>query len=275
MHNGAIMSSEVRHRVDDGRPFPLVRLAGLLDATSVVTVRSVLLDALAGQPEALVVDVSDLEVADPSCVLVLRDVRRETAHWPAARLALCDTRTDIEIDGTGRDAALWRDTGWPVGHDSADIFAGLGAPHLGDRLSLALEPLVGAARRSREMITEACDRWGRPELAGSACIVVTELVNNVVSHSRTSMTVLLAVHDDGMSVAVRDRSQAVPTFTGAPAPTSYGGRGMLLIDSVASRWGSLVLTNGKVVWAQITAEPDGYPAAEDRHAAGMPGPDRG
>lgn len=261
------MSSEVRHLVDSGRPFPLVRLAGELDATTSGTVRSVLLDVLAGQPEAIVVDLTDLDVADPQAVGVLRDLRRDTAQWPAARLTLC----------ARRDQALWHSTGWSVRADCADALdeltaglgpggpgagaatgagkqAGMGARAAG-RLSLRLEPQIGAARRVRELITEACAQWGMPDLAPSACIVATEMVNNVVAHAHTSMVVLLAVRGDGMSVAVRDRSGTMPRFTGGPvAPTAYGGRGMLLIDSVARHWGSLELGDGKVVWAVLASE---------------------
>jgi hypothetical protein len=38
--------------------------------------------------------------------------------------------------------------------------------------------------------------------------------------------------------------------------TSYGGRGMLLIDSVSARWGHLPLDDGKVVWALMFADHD-------------------
>jgi hypothetical protein len=245
MHNGAIMSSEVRHLVDSARPFPLVRLSGVLDASTAATVGEVLLDVLAGQPEAVVVDVGGLEVGEPSAVGVLSEVRRATVDWPAASLTLCDPR----------GVTQWQESGWTVRTDSADAFAALGAPHPDHRVSLALEPHVGAARRSREVITEACERWERPEFEDSACIVATEMVNNVVAHARTAMTVLIAPKGDGMSVAVRDRSEVTPSYVGEPvAPTAYGGRGMLLIDSVASRWGSLPLADGKVVWAVLTAE---------------------
>jgi len=78
-----------------------------------------------------------------------------------------------------------------------------------------------------------------------------------------------------MSVAVRDSSTVVPKYTGGPvSPTAYGGRGMLLIDSVAARWGSLALSSGKVVWANL--EDDDKPQARDRRqSASMPGGARG
>jgi STAS domain-containing protein/histidine kinase-like protein len=246
MHNGAIMPSEVRHRVATDQAFPLVRLAGVLDRETAPEMRSALLDVLAGQPEAVVVDVAGLTLAEPGAAGTLRDLREETADWPAARLALSDSN----------DPGRWRDTGWPVWPGIAEAFGALGEPDPEHRLALSLEPVVGAARRSREEIADACDRWDRTDLAGSACIVVTEMVNNVVAHARTPMVVLLAARNAGLAVAVRDDSARAPSFTGAPAPTSYGGRGMLLIDSVASRWGCLLLADGKVVWALLTASKD-------------------
>ncbi|MET0418823.1 MAG: anti-anti-sigma factor [Actinoplanes sp.] len=261
------MSSEVRHRVDHEQAYPLVQLTGVLDADTESDVRAVLLEALSEGPEALVVDVSELEPGTPDAPKALRKVRQDTADWPAANLVLSDPR----VHGP------WRDTGWPVWPDIGAAFADLGPPDHEHRLSLELEPLVGAARRTRELITEACGRWDLPDLAGPARIVATEMVNNVVAHALTPMVVLLAVHGDGMSVAVRDSSDVIPTYTGGPVPpTAYGGRGMLLIDSVAARWGNLALGTGKVVWALLESEePPSRPARELPGGASMAGPPRG
>lgn len=251
------MPTEVRHLVESGQSYPVVRLIGVLDAETAGPVRSALLSALAPQPEALVVDVCDLTVSDPAAVSVLSEVARETADWPAAHLVLC-ARPD---DGA------WLQLGFPVWPGRAEALAALGPPNSSHQLSLAQEPVVGAARRSRELVTEACARWELPELAGPASIVVTEMVNNVVAHARTAMTVLLAVRDGNLTVAVRDRSATVPRFSGPVAPTSYGGRGLLLIDSVARRWGTLPLDDGKVVWALLHSEDESMGAAVPYHAA--------
>ncbi|MET0424693.1 MAG: anti-anti-sigma factor [Actinoplanes sp.] len=263
------MPSEVRHLVDRGQTYPLVRLSGVLDAETAPAVRLQLLDVLAAQPEAVVVDVSDLR---PDAVGALRDLRTETLAWPAAQLLLCGV-AETGVD----DAAAWQSTGWPVWPDVDGAFASLGRPDPGSRLSVDLEPQVGAARQSRELIAEACARWGRPDLAGPGCIVVTEMVNNVISHAKTSMVVLLAAHGAGLSVAVRDWSPVAPTYSGEPVPvTSYGGRGMLLIDSVAGRWGNLVLADGKVVWAVLGADGQSLPPARDqRNGTSMTDPARG
>jgi hypothetical protein len=266
MHNGAIMPSEVRHLVDRGRTYPVVRFTGVLDGGTAPMVRSALLEELAMQPEAVVIDVGDLELAESDAAAVLREVARDTADWPAAHLVLCAA--------AGPNA--WQSTGLPVWRSCDDAFAELGDPDAAQFLSVDLEPVVGAARRSRELVTEACGRWELRGLAGPACIVVTEMVNNVVAHARTPMAVLLARHGDAMSVAVRDESTTVPQFSGPVAATSYGGRGLLLIDSVADRWGSLALDAGKVVWAVLQEEDEGPgPSRQQMNGAGMADPARG
>ena len=258
------MPSDVASLVVTGEPYPVIELTGSLDAVSAPGVSSAILDVLADQPEAVVVDVADLG-ADAEAVEVLRDVAAATADWPAAHLVLA----------TPGDAKQWQSAGLPVWPSRDEAFAALGAPDPGHRLRLDLEPVIGAARRSRELVTEACLRWDCPDLAGPACIVLTEMVNNVVAHARTPMTVLLGRRGDDLSVAVRDHSATIPRFTGPVAPTSYGGRGLLLIDSVASRWGNLKLDDGKVVWA-LLADDFPEPAAHDHtHSAGMADPARG
>jgi len=120
-------------------------------------------------------------------------------------------------------------------------------------LSLDLQPMVDAARRARELVTEACARWQRPELAESAYIAVTELVNNVVVHARTPMTVRLALLDGELHVAVRDYSDQPPR---RGEPTQYGGRGLMVLDAVARRWGYRPGRDGKVVWAVLGSDDE-------------------
>jgi hypothetical protein len=267
MHNGAIMPSEVAHRVDTRDEYPVVRLTGVLDSDGAPALRSALLGVLADQPEALIVDVSDLRLAHSGADVVLREVAAANSDWPAAQIVLT----------AEQDAERWHGSGLPVRPSPAAARIDLGVPDPQHRVTLPLEPVVGAARRARELVTEVCVRWDCPELAGPGCTVVTELVNNVVAHAHTPMTVMIARYEGQMSVAVRDQSTVAPRFTGTPvAATSYGGRGLLLIDSMASRWGHLDLVGGKVVWALLhdgTDEPG--PAGTRAGQPGMRRPARG
>jgi hypothetical protein len=267
MHNGAIMPSEVAHRVDTGDGYPVVRLTGVFDAEGAPALRSALLGVLADQPEALIVDVSDLRLAHSGADGVLREVAAANSDWPAAQIVLT----------AAQDAERWHGSGLPVWPSPADAVTDLGVPDPQHRVSMVLEPVVGAARRARELVTEVCARWDCPDLAGPACVVLTEMVNNVVAHAHTSMTVMIGRYVGQMSVAVRDQSPAAPRFAGTPvSPTSSGGRGLLLIDSMASRWGHLDVAGGKVVWALLhdgNDEPE--PAGTRAGRAGMRRPARG
>ena len=264
MHNGAIMPSEVAYLVNTDQPFPVIRLSGALGPPDAAGVRATVLGVLATQPEAAVIDVDAVRLDDPSQARLLAAVVEEAAAWPASRIVVSTRRREP-----------WVDAGLFVCPDVATSFAELGKPLPGIRRRLVLEPVIGAARRARELVTEACVQWKCPDLCGPACIVVTEMVNNVVAHAKSEMTVLLARLRDTISVAVRDRSSIVPRFTGPVSPTAYGGRGLLLIDSVSDRWGSLSLGDGKVVWSLLALDEAGEPAGRRPAETGIPDPARG
>ncbi|GAA2515514.1 ATP-binding protein [Pilimelia columellifera] len=123
-----------------------------------------------------------------------------------------------------------------------------------DALTARLGPAPGAARQARELVTEACARWELADLVGPACTVLTELVNNAVAHARTEMLVRLTLVDGGLLVEVADRSPAPPQARGPASPTTPGGRGLVVVQALAERWGCTADDGGKTVWALIRPE---------------------
>ncbi|WP_030490409.1 ATP-binding protein [Micromonospora chokoriensis] len=241
-HNGSIMSSCLVE-IDDSTA--VVRLTGVLDATAAESVRGALLARLCDRPGPVVADVTGLRVAGSAGRDVFAEVRREVADWPAADLLLCDPT----VDGPAHpNAAFAGVPAWPT-LDGA--LAAVAAAPLAAVLTVELAPAVGAARQARELVTTGCERWGMATLADPACIAVTEMVNNVVAHARTPMTVRLAPQENTLHLSVRDHSPRQPTFAGISPPTQAGGRGLLLIDTVTRRWGSSAVPDGKVVWCVL------------------------
>ncbi|MGW0218169.1 ATP-binding protein [Micromonospora chokoriensis] len=263
---------EANCRVEADESSAVVRLTGVLDAAGAEAVRLALLSRLADRPGPVVADVTGLRVVDPTGWGVFTEVRREVADWPAADLLLCDPaagrpdRMDAALPA-GEPAAPTPVAGsatvagvpaWPT-VDGA--LAAVAATPLAAVLTADLPPAVGAARQARELVTAACRRWGVPMLIDPACIAITEIVNNVVAHARTPMTVRLAPQDSSLHLAVRDNSSHLPTFAGLSPPDRAGGRGLLLIDTVARRWGSSPVGDGKVVWCVL--HPDDEVADRD------------
>ncbi|WP_433264015.1 ATP-binding protein [Micromonospora vinacea] len=241
-HNGAIMSSCL---VEIDESSAVVRLTGVLDAAGAEAVRGALLARLVDRPGPVVADVTGLRVVDPAGRGVFADVRREVADWPAADLLICDPA----VDGPAHpDATLAGVPAWPT---LDEALAAVAATPLAAVLTAELAPAVGAARQARELVTTGCERWGMPTLTDPACIAVTEMVNNVVAHAQTPMTVRLAPQDSTLHLAVRDHSPRRPTFAGISPPNRAGGRGLLLIDTVTRRWGSSAVPDGKVVWCVL------------------------
>ncbi|WP_243422451.1 ATP-binding protein [Micromonospora globispora] len=237
------MPTDVRCLVETDEASAVVTLTGVLDLAGVSAVRDALLARLWGRPGPVIADLSRLRVVDPAARAVFDDVRREAADWPASALLVLDPV------GAGEGGA-------PICATLDEAQAALADAPMAAVLNVDLAPSVGAAREARALVTDGCARWGVPDLAEPACIAVTEMVNNVVAHARTPMTVRVAPRDSSLHLAVRDHSPRQPAFAGLAPLTSTGGRGLLLIDTVARRWGSTSLPDGKVVWCVLYADDE-------------------
>jgi hypothetical protein len=92
---------------------------------------------------------------------------------------------------------------------------------------------------------------GREDLADDVATLVSELVSNAVIHARTPMRLTVEPKGAGVRVELADESPAMPRFAGADLH-AISGRGLLIIDRLASRWGVQRLAQGgKAVWVEI------------------------
>jgi hypothetical protein len=242
----------------------IVGLTGVLDPGGTDAVRDALLARLWQRPGPVIVDLSGVRIVGPDARAVVDKVHRTVADWPAARLLVHDPTT---TPGGGTHAPAGIPGGVldpPAEPDAAPVYpsldeaqAALAAAPLAAVLNADLPPVAAVAREARGLVTDGCDRWGVPDLAEPARIAVTELVNNVVAHAGTSMTVRVAPGDGALRLAVRDHCARGPAYAGLAPLNSVGGRGLLLIDAVSRRWGSTPLPDGKVVWCVLHTEDEG------------------
>jgi anti-sigma regulatory factor (Ser/Thr protein kinase) len=90
------------------------------------------------------------------------------------------------------------------------------------------------------------------ERVHDAVLVLSELVGNAIRHAEgPTVQVRLRRTQDVLRIAVRDGSATYPV----PRQASYddeSGRGMLIIETLSRRWGWEPLTDGKVVWAEVS-----------------------
>jgi anti-sigma regulatory factor (Ser/Thr protein kinase) len=96
---------------------------------------------------------------------------------------------------------------------------------------------------------------GRDDLVHDAALIVSELLTNAL-RARSRVTRLsLAVHRDRVRVMVDDDAPGQPKVR-APSPRESSGRGMLIVESIASSWSVEGLIPGKQVWAELDLPPE-------------------
>jgi CheY-like chemotaxis protein len=106
------------------------------------------------------------------------------------------------------------------------------------------------ARRARRLATGVTRLTGQEQLVDPVNLLVSELVGNAVRHTDSDIEVVIHVLAELLRVEVRDGS-AVPPAQRTPDPTDVSGRGLALVDAVASRWGVDPLPQGKSVWFEL------------------------
>lgn len=242
------MPSQLTCRPERNFPVAVLRVAGPLDMVTAPMLRTAVHRCLADQPQAVVVDVAELEVQEPLALSVFAALARQAAEWPAVPVVLCrpggTTARRLNRSPVRRSIL--------VAATREEALAHAGARPAPRRLRTALQPVTGACRQARETVSGFCTRWNLSELAGAACVIASELVANVVRYAHTPMQLTLAASGGRLSLAVRDGC-AAPPVPRAVDHAVPGGRGLLLVRELADRWGTLSVGDGKVVWATLAA----------------------
>ncbi|BFU45073.1 ATP-binding protein [Krasilnikovia sp. MM14-A1004] len=239
------MTAPLDWTVDEGEGRAVVTVRGRLDLATAPRLRQALLKCLAEQPEALLIDLSGIEVAGSTPLALFSSIARQAASWPGTPVLLCAPPALATKLARGKLTV----------HPDLDA-ARRATPHEGTATQSVhdgLLPVSGAVRHARDMATDACARWGLPHLIGPACLVVSELVANAVEHAGTMITLQISHRDRYVNISVRDGSPEPPRLIELDVLDRERGRGIMLVDSVATHWGWLPSREGKVVWATLAA----------------------
>ncbi|MFJ7902949.1 ATP-binding protein [Streptomyces sp. NPDC096198] len=132
-------------------------------------------------------------------------------------------------------------------------------------LTLAAPP--NAVTWARRHTVDILQRWRFPnEGIEVARLLVSELATNAIQHAQPTdtsestnlgtITLMLRPANYGIILAISDPDPRPP----APRPhdaSASGGRGLILIQSMASRWGYSPTQPhpGKIVWVEVPARP--------------------
>ncbi|GGQ30995.1 hypothetical protein GCM10010266_62840 [Streptomyces griseomycini] len=121
------------------------------------------------------------------------------------------------------------------------------------------------ARLARRMCEHCLDAWGVPydsDAHDAVTLVAAELCANAVRHGhvagrdfRLRLTATLATRT--VRIEVTDtRGESLPRLPATATDDGEGGRGLLLVEALADRWGCAPRPDGpgKTVWAEYTVD---------------------
>jgi anti-sigma regulatory factor (Ser/Thr protein kinase) len=109
---------------------------------------------------------------------------------------------------------------------------------------------LAAVSEARRFFNLTLSGWGVDrERAETATLCLSELVTNAVIHSHGGCVVRVVIHDGVLMVWVRDSgvADAVPLEPSGD-PLQVHGRGLQLVEALASQWGHDTDAEGASVW---------------------------
>lgn len=110
---------------------------------------------------------------------------------------------------------------------------------------------VGAARRFvRDVLMS---RQVADEVVGTVELLTSEVVTNAILHGRAGPRLVVEVGPGVVRVGVHDMSPAPPVRRRA-RPDDVSGRGVMIVDELASAWGVEAGDDGgKRVWFEVAS----------------------
>jgi anti-sigma regulatory factor (Ser/Thr protein kinase) len=107
-----------------------------------------------------------------------------------------------------------------------------------------------SVKAARDFVAAALKVWDVADLSDVAVLLTSELVTNAVIHARTAIRLCASYAQPELLVEVSDGSATVADVTES-GPFSTSGRGLSLVQALATRWGVRVEDVGKTVWFMV------------------------
>jgi anti-sigma regulatory factor (Ser/Thr protein kinase) len=119
-------------------------------------------------------------------------------------------------------------------------------------VQLGLPAEASAVCTARRHAGATCDAWGLPaDVTAIVLLVVSEFAGNVVRHVGGVFRLVLRREASAVCVEVEDTLDCPPPRASDPGMDAETGRGLLVVERLADRFGCVPLSDGKRMWARI------------------------
>ena len=107
-----------------------------------------------------------------------------------------------------------------------------------------------STRAARAFVAEHLRTWHLDAAIDDSTLLVSELVTNAILHARSPVDLVVRKVKTAVRVEVFDDGNGVPKPL-HPDHEADAGRGLGLVEAVATRWGVHDVDAGKTVWFEI------------------------
>jgi anti-sigma regulatory factor (Ser/Thr protein kinase) len=110
-----------------------------------------------------------------------------------------------------------------------------------------------SVRKARTFVANVFSQASEEE-RDRAVLITSELATNAVIHADSDFTVTTTASAAEIHVAITDTGGAVPLLQ-SPDQSQLHGRGLLITNSLADRWGVEIQSGGTTVWFVLALAP--------------------
>ena len=230
----------------------VLRLRGVLDATTYLGLRDKIIKAALDEPAAVVVEVGELAVPAESAWAVFTSARWLVGRWPEVPILLvcgdAACRETIVRNGVARYVPVY-----PTVDAAVGVVSGGMRPRYRRRVRTEFPADYSSLWRARELVAECLTAWSQTDLIPVAKVIVTAFVENVLQHTDSRPSVRLETDGTTVTVAVADGSASPPLVREQTIPNGAPS-GLRILSTLCRAWGNAPTPKGKTVWAVIGQE---------------------
>lgn len=112
---------------------------------------------------------------------------------------------------------------------------------------------VTSVRAARSLVDETLRQWDCADALDEVTLLVSEVVTNAVMHGGSDVEVAVRLLPDALRFEVIDAGSAPAEVvaSSAAAADDESGRGLAIVEALATRWGVEAFNGGKSVWFEV------------------------
>jgi len=202
------------------------------------------------QPDIVLLDLSMPVLSGMEALPQIRDAA------PSAKVVVLSgfDRSRMEPEALAGGAVGYLEKGLRPGQLVDELLAVVGLLELvegaAETARAKLDALPQSAASARRFVDETLQRWECGELFDVVGLLTSELVTNAILHAQSEIELSVSMTPDVIRIDVADHSADLPNPRVA-AEEDTSGRGLGLVEALATSWGVDERPGGKSVWFEL------------------------